>query len=237
MQSAIPNAFSRALKRRSARVQLKIQISIVISDETVLNAETTTVSKHGARIRVTSTRGRLTHGERLQVAVRRGQKPQAARVVWLDKRSAAHFGIELDENSGNFWGVYFPTKDGELHSTGKEAPDPVAVASTPAADQPQAADQLALEEKPALAPLTEIGGIPAMVAGLSAVRLPFAEKVEWVFTHPNEGTALLQNIVEPGATLRITFAHRIAKGYVMAVAGQREEGKWRVRLRCDAASA
>ncbi|MGB9105439.1 MAG: PilZ domain-containing protein [Terriglobales bacterium] len=238
MQSVpIPNAFSRAFKRRSARVQLKIRISVVIGDESVLDAETTTVSKHGARIRITSTSGRLTHGEHLQVAIRRGQKPQAARVVWLDKRSAAHYGIELEEDLGNFWGVYFPSKDGELRSAGKEAPAPVAVASTPAAVQPQAAGQLAVEEQPALAPPAEIGRIPAMIAGLSAIRLPFAEKVELAFTHPHEGTALLQNIVEPGATLRITFAHRIAKGYVLAVAGQREAGKWRVRLKCDAASA
>ena len=239
MQSApIPNALSRALKRRSGRVQLKIRISIVIADDSVLEAETTTVSKHGARIRITTSKSvKLTHGERLQVALRHGKKAQAARVVWLDKRSAAHFGIELDEDPGNFWGVYFPSKDGELRSAGKEAPGPEAVASTPAAVQPQTADQLAVEEQPALTPLTEIGRIPAMIAGLSAIKLPFAEKVELVFTHPHEGTALLQNIVEPGATLRITFAHRIAKGYVLAVAGQRDAGKWRVRLRCDAASA
>lgn len=247
MQSApIPNAASRAFKRRSARVQLKIRMSIVIGDESVLDAETTTVSRHGARIRIiTSKSTKLTYGEHLQVALRRGQKPQAARVVWLDKRSAAHYGIELDESLGNFWGVYFPSKDGELRSAGKEAPGPVAVASAPAAVQPQSVDQLAVEEKPALdveenPALTlpvELGRIPAMIAGLSAVRLPFAEKVDLVFTHPHEGTALLQNIVEPGATLRITFAHRITKGYVLAVGGQREAGKWRVRLKCDAASA
>jgi PilZ domain-containing protein len=239
MQSAlIPNAFARAFKRRSARVQLKIPISVVTGDESVLNAETTTVSKHGARIRVTTNKSvRLTHGEHLRVAVRRGQKPQAARVVWLDKRSAAHYGIELDEVPGNFWGVYFPNKDGELRSAGKEGPVPVAIDSAPAADQPRTAEQLAVEEQPAPTPLSEIGRIPAMVAGLSAIHLPFAEKVELVFTHPHEGTALLQNIVEPGATLRITFAHRVTKGYVLAVAGQREAGKWRVRLRCDAASA
>jgi len=62
MQSSIPNAFSRAFKRRSARIQLKIRISIVIGDESVLEAETTSVSKHGARIRITSTPGRLAHG-------------------------------------------------------------------------------------------------------------------------------------------------------------------------------
>ena len=239
MQSAIiPNAASRAFKRRSARVQLKIRISVVIGDESVLDAETTTVSRHGARIRITTCRStKLAHGERVRVALRRGQRPQEARVVWLDKRSAAHYGIELDEGLGNFWGVYFPSKDGELRSAGKEATGPVAVASAPAADQPPTAGQLATEEKPVLTPLTELGRIPAMIAGLSAIRLPFAEKVELVFTRPHEGTALLQNIVEPGATLRITFAHRVTKGYVLAVAGQREAGKWRVRLRCDAASA
>jgi hypothetical protein len=240
MQAApIPNALSRAFKRRSARVQLKIRISVVIGDESVLDAETTTVSKHGARIRITTSKSvRLTHGERLRVAIHRGQRPEAARVVWLDKRSASHYGIEFDEALGNFWGVYFPSKDGGSRSADKkEAPAPVADASAPAAVQPQAAGQLAAEEQPVLTPLGEIGRIPAMVAGLSAIRLPFAEKVELVFTHPHEGTALLQNIVEPGATLRITFAHRIAKGYVLAVAGQREAGKWRVRLKCDAASA
>jgi hypothetical protein len=237
MQSApIPNALSRAFKRRSARVQLKILISVVSGDDRVLHAETTSVSKHGARIRVTSAPARLAHGEHLQVALRHGQNPQAARVVWLDKRSASHYGIELDQALGNFWGVYFPSKDGgSRRADKKEAPAPVADASAPAAGQPQAAGQLAVEEQPP--PLTEIGRLPAMIAGLSAIRLPFAEKVELVFTRPQEGTALLQNIVEPGATLRITFAHRITKGYVLAVAGQREAGKWRVRLKCDAASA
>jgi hypothetical protein len=240
MQSAsIPTAFSRAVKRRSSRIQLKIRISVVIGDETVLDAETTSVSQHGARIRITSTSGKLAHGEHLRVALRRGRKPEAARVVWLDKRSASHYGIELEEALGNFWGVYFPSKDGELRSARKEAPDKASVAPVPApaAVELQTADQHAVEEKPALIPLTELGRIPAMIAGLSAIKLPFAEKVELVFTHAHEGTALLQNIVEPGATLRITFAHRVTAGYVLAVAGQREAGKWRVRLKCDAASA
>jgi hypothetical protein len=238
MRSApIPNGFARAFKRRSPRVQLKIRISIVVSDDSILDGETTTVSKHGARIRLLSATGKLAHGEHLQVRLRRGQKPLKARVVWLDKRSAAHFGIELDEEPGNFWGVYFPCKDGELRRESNQVPGAEAVASAPAATQPQNAEPLAAEELPELKLPAEIGRIPAMVAGLSAIRLPFAEKVELLFTHPHEGTALLQNIVEPGATLRITFAHRVTQGYVLAVAGQREEGKWRVRLKCDAASA
>ena len=242
----LPRPAARAFKRRSTRVQLKIRITIVVGDESVLNGETTTVSRHGARIRVTSTPGKLSHGEHVRVALRKGQRPQEARVVWLDKRSASHYGIELDEALGDFWGVYFPSKeDGEARRTAKKAPRTVGDVPLPDAVQPPPASQLAaepkpapaLEENPALTLPAELGRIPAMVAGLSAIKLPFAEKIEFVFTHPQEGTALLQNIVEPGATLRITFAHRVTKGYVLAVAGQREEGRWRVRMKCDAASA
>jgi hypothetical protein len=238
LSAPLPSSLARAFKRRSPRVQLKIRITVVIGDDSVLDAETTTVSKHGARIRITTNKSvRLTHGERLRIGVRRGQKPQPAKVVWLDKRSATHYGIELEEVPGNFWGVFFPCKDEDGRSAEKEAPGPVAVASDTAALSPPPAAELAAEGTSVLTLPGEIGRIPAMIAGLSAVKLPFAEKIEFVFTHPHEGTALLQNIVEPGATLRITFAHRVTKGYVLAVSGQREEGRWRVRLKCDAASS
>ena len=236
MPSSLPNANSAraTYKRRSARVQLKIQLSIEIGDDTVLEGETITVSKHGARIRVTSTRGRLSHGERLKVSMRRGQTAQPARVVWLDKRSDPHYGIELDE-PGNFWGVYFPSKDGHWRSGRKDPRQVEAVA--------EAAPQLAApaETKPAAAsaavPLIEIGRMLAVVAGVSAIRQPFTEKVEMIFHDPEEGTALLQNVVEPGAMLKVSFPHRNTKGKVMAIAGQREAGKWRVRIRCEAAYA
>ncbi len=234
LPASISTAFPRAFKRRSARVQLKIQLAIEMGDDTVLDAETITVSKHGARIRVTSTRGRLTHGERLRVSVRRSQESRPARVVWRDKRPDAHYGIELDD-PGNFWGVYFPSKDGEWRFESKQVRPAVAPATVA---QPQLARQMVVEETPAPTPLVaEIGRMPAIVAGLSAIRLPFAEKVEIVFTDPEEGVALLQTVVEPGATLRVTFAHRITRGRVLAVSGQREAGKWRVRIRCDAACA
>lgn len=239
MPSSLPNANSaRSYKRRSARVQLKIQLSIEIGDDTVLEGETISVSKHGARIRVTSTRGRLSHGERLKVSLRRGQTAQPARVVWLDKRSDPHYGIELDD-PGNFWGVYFPSKDGNWRS-GPGRNDARQVEAAQAA--PQLAAPAPAQAKPAdapsaPAPLIEIGRMPAVVAGFSAIRQPFSEKVEMIFHHPEEGTALLQNVVEPGAMLKVSFPHRNTKGKVMAIAGQREAGKWRVRIRCEAAYA
>ena len=223
MQSVpTPSASARTIKRRSLRVQLKIQVVLETSDSSILDAETVTVSKHGARIRIISTRGRLAHGERLRVAKRRGRDSLAARVVWLDKRSDAHYGIELDE-PGNFWGVHFPSNDGEGRvkrglSSGQSAAD-VELAS------------------PERAAANKVSRASALIAGISAGRLPFAERVDVVFHHPEEGTALLQTVVEPGATLRLTFADRVAQGKVMTVAGQREAGKWRVHFKCDAATA
>jgi PilZ domain len=235
MPSPIPTAQStRSYKRRSARVQLKIQLSIEIGDDTVLEGETITVSKHGARIRVTSTRGRLSHGEHLRVCVRRGQKAQPARVVWLDKRSDPHYGIELEDDADNFWGVYFPSKDGHWHSGRKDVRRVEAIPAVP-----EAAPQVAAvaEQRMDAASLIEIGRMPAMIAGFSAVRQPFSERVEMILHGPEEGTALLQNVVEPGAMLKVSFPHRNTKGKVMAIASQAEAGKWRVRIRCDAANA
>jgi len=240
MHTAAPIPNSHAVKRRSARVQLKIRLSIEAGDVTVLDGETITVSKHGARIRVIqgeqgtapSKQRRLTHGERLRVTVCRGQEQQPARVVWLDKRSDLHYGIELDD-PGNFWGVNFPSKDGNWRSERKEMRrvDVVPPSATP---EPQLAPQPVAEEEPEPAPLIKIGRMPAVVAGLSAIRLPFVEKVEMVFDEPEEGTALLQMLVEPGAQLRISFPHLKTKGRVMAIGRRREAGKWRVRIKCEA---
>ncbi len=237
-QLPIANGSSKSYKRRSGRVQLKIQISIEVGDDTVLEGETISVSKHGARIRVTSTRGRLSQGERVRLSVRRSKQSEPAKVVWLDKRSDPHYGIEL-ENPGNFWGVYFPTKEGDWRSERKhvrraEAERPEVAKGSPEPQLP--APVLAAPEKPAGA-LVEIGRMPAVVAGFSAVRAPFSEKVEMIFHDPEEGTAMLQNVVEPGATLRVSFPHRHTKGKVMGIGHQPEAGKWRVRIKCEAAQA
>jgi hypothetical protein len=240
MHTAAPIPNSHAIKRRSARVQLKIRLSIEAGDVTVLDGETITVSKHGARIRVIqgeqgtapSKQRRLTHGERLRVTVCRGQEQQQARVVWLDKRSDLHYGIELDD-PGNFWGVNFPSKDSNWRSERKEMRR-VDVVPPSAATEPQLAPQVVAEEEPEPAPLIEIGRMPAVVAGLSAIRVPFTEKIELVFHEPEEGTALLQRLVEPGAQLRISFPHLNTTGRVMAIGRRREAGKWRVRIKCEA---
>ncbi|MGZ4833302.1 MAG: PilZ domain-containing protein [Terriglobales bacterium] len=229
----------RAYKRRSARVQLKIQLSIEIGDDSVLDAETITVSKHGARIRITSTRGQLTNGERVRVKMRRGQQSQPGRVVWMDKRSDPHYGIELDD-PGNFWGVSFPSKDnGEVHlQRRRNAAHPANKATDISATLAAIAELGTADKAPSSMPLADPRSISALVSGMSAIRLPFAERVDMVFTHAEEANALLRTTVEPGAVLRVTFGdNRTTKARVMAVGGQREAGKWSVRVRCDVASA
>ena len=240
MHIAAPISNSHFVKRRSARVQLKIRLSIEAGDVTVLDGETVTVSKHGARIRVIpgeqgtapSKQRRLTHGERLRVTVCRAQEPQPARVVWLDHRSDLLYGIELDD-PGNFWGVNFPSKDGNWRPERNEMRH-VDVVPPSATTVPQLAPQLVAEAEPEPAPLIVIGRMPAVIAGLSAIRLPFVERVEMVFDEPEEATALLQKSVEPGAQLRISFPHLKTKGRVMAIGRSREAGKWRVRIKCEA---
>jgi len=128
--------------------------------------------------------------------------------------------------------VNFPSKDGNWRPERKEMRR-VEVAPPSAVTEPQLAPQLVAEEEPASAPLVENGRMPAVVAGFSAIRVPFTERIELVFHEPAEGTALLQSLVEPGAQLRISFPHLKTKGRVMAIGRRREAGKWRVRIKCE----
>jgi hypothetical protein len=230
---------TKLFKRRSSRVQLRIPITIEIGDEVFLEAETVTVSKHGAKIRIMGfrgsqvTHGKLSCGDRMLVVNRSVR--QKARVVWQDKRSEPHYGIELDD-PGKFWGVYFPSKEGIDWRTEKKSARPVAVATavfpstTPVEAMPEpVSDSLEPPEGPA---------IPALLTGLSAARMPLAEKVDVVFTQPDEACALLHHLVEPGASVRLILPdERVMMGRVATVAGQRQAGKWRVRIKCEAQQA
>jgi hypothetical protein len=229
---------TKLFKRRSARVQLRIPITIEIGDEVFLEAETVTVSKHGAKIRIMgfcgnqSIRGKLSCGDQMLVVNRSVQKSEKARVVWQDKRTEPHYGIELDD-PGNFWGMYFPTKDDDWRSPKKSArsvaiPSPVFPPSTPAEVMPP-------PESDSPEPEEGLPSVPALLTGLSAARMPLAEKVDVVFTQPDEANALLHHLVEPGATVRLILPdERVMMGRVSTVGGQRQAGKWRVRIKCEA---
>jgi hypothetical protein len=228
----------KLFKRRSARVQLRIPITIEIGDEVFLEAETVTVSKHGAKIRVMGfrgnqvTRGKLSCGDHMLVVNRGVQQSQKARVVWQDKRTEPHYGIELDD-PGNFWGMYFPSKDDDWRAERKSPrsvaiPSPVFPPSAPAEVIPPPVPDVP-------EPVDGLPSVPALLTGLSAARMPLAEKVDVVFTQPDEASALLHHLVEPGAAVRLILPdERVMMGRVSTVGGQRQAGKWRVRIKCEA---
>ena len=229
------------LKRRSARVQLRIPLTLEIGDEIVLEAETVTVSKHGAKIRITGFRsnqvvrqqhGKLACGDEMLVVNRAGRKSRKARIIWQDKRAEPQYGIELDD-PGNFWGVYFPSKDGDDWRAEKKAPQPVGEAVFPSSAP---AELVAL---PAPEPGESEGpAVSALLTGITAARMPLAERVDVVFTRPDEACALLHHLVEPGANVRLILPDdRIMLGRVATVGGQRQAGKWRVRIKCEAQPA
>jgi PilZ domain len=238
MMSGMASSVSpRAFKRRSVRIQLKIQLVLETGDDSILDGETVTVSRHGARIRITSSRGHLTVGERLRVRMRRGKEALAARVVWIDKRTDPHYGLELEglAQNGNFWGVSFPSKD-EPRTSRRAAG---AATGAPHASKKPAGSSSAVPSPPAPMPKDDVGNktINALISGFSAVSVPFAERVEMIFLHSEEAHALLKTVVEPGAELRVTFADKsTTKARVMTV-GQREAGRCPVRVRCESASA
>lgn len=233
---------TRACKRRSPRIKLKIPIFIHAGD-LVLKAETVSVSKHGAKIRVINMSEKLSCGDQLQVAVRTGKHREPARVVWLGKTWEPHCAIELEQES-NFWGVYFPgtTDDGgrparQLAPASKLPPDlPKATAAPPEPALPAA--QLCIV--PRSAPTVQNDAIetrtmPATLTGFSAVRMPLSESVDVEFTRPDEATALLRDLVEPGTAVRLLISKdRVVMGRVAAIGTQRQAGKWRVRIKCDA---
>jgi hypothetical protein len=210
--------------------------------ELVLQAETVSVSKHGAKIRVISMSEKLACGEQLQVATKTGQKKEPARVVWLDKTTQPHCGIELGQG-GNFWGVYFPGEASEgfrparmaapVEKPTSEPPQPLA-APLPAAP----AAELCIVPRSARTVQDDANDsrtMPATVTGFSAVRMPLSESVDVVFTRPDEATALFRDLVEPGTAVRLLISKdRIVMGRVAAIGTQRQAGKWRVRIKCDA---
>ena len=232
---------TRSGKRRSERIKLKIPLTIHVGN-IVLKAETVSVSKHGAKIRIISVSEKLACGERMRVDIRTGRQPQTARVVWLDKTAEPHCGIELDDPN-NFWGVHFPSKTGEDGRWQKTTAPPTqhTTAAPQATEALGAMPPIELRIIPRGAPAVGLGDetdtrtMPAVVTGMSAIRMPLTENVDIVFTRPDEATALLRDLVEPGTTVRLIFAKdRVIMGQVAAIGTQRQAGKWRVRIKCDA---
>ncbi len=218
-------------------MQLRIQISIDTSSQPGVVAETVTVSRHGARIRVTAPNGAsFTTGDRLRVSVANGHEPQAARIVWA-RGGDSQYGIELDEPIP-LWGVVFPFPEGEWkyeRKPSKPAANQERMPAFPAATAPALRAKF---EAPTPASSTP-NAILVSISGLSAVQSPFSEVSELSLISPHEASILLKHLVDIGATLRIVEGRRSAgsKARVTNISRKREAGKWRVRIKSEDALA
>jgi len=239
----VPKGRSR---RRSARVQLNIPVTIALPDsDQPLSAETVTVSKHGAKVRIGGHARSLKRGDSLCITISDRNRSRVAKIVWIDDRGNGHCGIEFGE-PGNFWGLHFPGS-GEKNAVQEEeaaqeslksfeavrasrtqsSPPPLPV--RPRIPTPPLADIAARFELPTI---NTDDGTQAVITGLSAVRSSFSERIMLNHLEDNQATVLLTRVIEPGVTLRImTGDDRVLTAKVMAVSDRREGDKWRVWLK------
>lgn len=96
---------SRA-QRRSARVPLRVRVTVSLANNSQFDSETVTVSRYGAKLRLSPQNRSLICGDHVRINQRGAYAWRMARVAWL---SAGFCGIELQDPE-NFWGIYFPQK-------------------------------------------------------------------------------------------------------------------------------
>ncbi len=116
---------SRA-QRRSGRIPLRVRVTVSLANNVQFDAETVTVSRYGAKLRIGPTTRNLICGDHVRINLRGSFTWRAARIAWLERIQGSFCGIELQDPE-NFWGVYFPHKPGEV------AEDEVQVSYTPLA--------------------------------------------------------------------------------------------------------
>ncbi len=90
------------------------------------DTETVTVSRYGAKLRISPpTRGTMVCGDHVRISQRGSYSWRTARISWVDR--VGFCGIELQDPE-NFWGIYFPQKPGEtVELEDGEAYTPLAI--------------------------------------------------------------------------------------------------------------
>ena len=126
MQNAQRTSPSRA-QRRSVRIPLRVRVTIGLANNTQLDAETTQVSRYGAKVRVGPTNRNLVCGDHVRISQRGSLAWRPARISWIERGNAGYVGIELQDPE-NFWGIYFPEKSSEIQ--GEEGYTPLALRGT-----------------------------------------------------------------------------------------------------------
>ena len=230
---------TKAHRRRSARVQLKIPVTVSGVDGSGFKfqstAETVSVSKHGARVRTQRLPDEMRCGGEVSVTLPKAGQSRFGRVVWL--RGGAECGLEL-EDPNNFWGVSFPPRDGEelvdekkppkttptqRESARKHPAEPPPAASTPAAARPRAV----VRDTP-----VEVEGNPVvLVTGISSTHSAFQERTTLTAVEGDEGSVVLREPLNAGTAVRVLIGNRPVKARVVAVLKDAQPNKSLVRLK------
>jgi hypothetical protein len=89
-----------------------VRVTVSLPNNVQFDAETVTVSRYGAKLRVGPINRPLITGDHVRLSQRGSYTWRAARIAWLDRVSGGYCGIELQDPE-NFWGIYFPQKGGD----------------------------------------------------------------------------------------------------------------------------
>lgn len=108
MSNAPRTSPSRA-QRRSGRIPLRVRVTVSLANNQQFDAETVTVSRYGAKLRVGPVNRNLVCGDHVRVNQRGSYSFRTARISWVDRIAGGFCGIELQDPE-NFWGIYFPQK-------------------------------------------------------------------------------------------------------------------------------
>lgn len=111
MLNALRTSPSRA-QRRSARIPLRVRVTVSLANNTQFDSETVTVSRYGAKLRISPFARNLVCGDHVRISQRGAYTWRTARIAWIDRISSGFCGLELQDPE-NFWGIYFPQKPGE----------------------------------------------------------------------------------------------------------------------------
>lgn len=216
---------------------LRIPVLMSLADAKELEAETVTVSKHGAKVRIPGLPRPLQRGEPLSITISKGRRSRSARVVWLDEGDDSLYGVEINP-AGSFWGVFFPSLDNEdtyvdppLLAPEIEPAAPITTCCTESSSSKVEESEPPPPPVQAAAELaTDSQEFEAMLTGMSAARMLFSEKTVWRPTQTREATALVSHLLGAGTRVRIARVRdRVVEfGRVSGVSRRREAGKWRI---------
>ena len=240
--------------RRSSRILVSIPLLISGKTEDGTRfegtAEAVIVNKHGGRIRTSE---KLSSGMQIRIAILSPYRFQMARVV--REEAAGEFGVELQE-AENLWGVYFPPDDWGPDPNQAVAPPEEHPDATIPPPEPTRTDQGIVPGSSGTASNTSSSiadnrtgsasssatgspvelcrhGSPAVIRGVSVVRMPFQERCVLTPIDDHHATTAVRELVEPGTRVRVILlpSERFENAVIARMSRTRYEGKWILELK------